>query len=81
MTNNIYKVKTPHGQDIRVRMYPRFNAQVIGFLEYGAKVIVEDTLDGWGCISHNDTKGWVYLRYMRKKRNWNIFSRKDRHNE
>ena len=80
MDVDIYKVNTPHKNDIRIRMNPKFDSQVVGFIDYGTPVKIQHIREGWGYVSIHGIDGWVYMRYMKKRPNWNIFKRKGKDN-
>lgn len=73
----LYRVKTPHKNCLRLRMLPRFNAQVIGFITDRTELQIQYVKDGWGFTIYEGNPGWVYMRYLKKKLVLNIFNRKE----
>lgn len=73
----IYKVRTPHKHYLRLRMFPRFNAQVVGFIPNRTSLQIQHIKDGWGYTTYEGIVGWVYMRYLKKKFTWDTFLRKE----
>ena len=60
--------KNGKGLNVRSSMSTKDDANVIGSLAYGTKVIIYGVRDGWAMIDYGNTTGYIMYRFLSKSK-------------
>lgn len=60
--------KTVNVKTVNVRSEPNTSSEIVLKLNLGDEVVVINSSNGWDCIEVNNTKGYVFNKYLKEKK-------------